>query len=256
MTHTLTAVVAPLAEEAAALRGRLEDATRVRLGEPRNLRSLQVGRLGRESVAVAVTGDGERNARAGMHCLLEVMPVRRVIVIGVAGGLDPQLGPGALVVAREVRSEQATLRAGAHLADLAARATGAQAGMVLTARDLLVSPDAKAAFRTRWAARADLGEASVVDLESAYYAEAAQDANIPWIVLRAVSDTAADALPALLNRCRDEHGAIMRGAIARRMLMEASAIPSLLRLRRRVAQCSAVLAEAVERVVAEWSEDD
>ena len=50
------------------------------------------------------------------------------------------------------------------------------------------------------------------------YAAAAQAAAIPWIVLRAVSDRADEALPALLNRCRNDGGAVNRSRVLRGVL--------------------------------------
>jgi adenosylhomocysteine nucleosidase len=250
----LTAVVAALPEEAAALMRRLTGAAQIGTPAP-PLRSLHVGSLADGPVAVAVTGDGERNARAGIRRLFETVPVRRVVVIGIAGGLDPGLDPGALIVGGAVCTGDATFRIPALLIDLARQATGARAGVVLTARDLLDSPASKAQFRAR-CAHNGLKAGAVADLESAFYAEAAQGANIPWIVLRAVSDAASEALPVFLNRCRDEGGSIVRTAVAREALVRSAAIPSLLRLRHRVSRCSAILADAVERLLQHWDADD
>jgi hypothetical protein len=91
--------------------------------------------------------------------------------------------------------------------------------------------------------------AAVVDLESLAYAEAAAQAAIPWLVLRAVSDTAAEALPALLNRCRDDGGAVRRRQVALELLGDPRALPVLLSLRRRVRRCAETLARATERIV-------
>ena len=92
--------------------------------------------------------------------------------------------------------------------------------------------------------------AAVVDLESAAYAEAAIAARIPWLILRAVSDTAAEALPALLNHARDAGGAVRRGRVVAGLLREPSALPRLLGLRRRVAACAEALARGAARVIA------
>ncbi len=88
--------------------------------------------------------------------------------------------------------------------------------------------------------------AAVVDLESAAFAAAATRAGLPWVVLRAVSDTAADSVPALLNRSRDDGGAVRRGSVLRGLLTNPRALRPLLELRERVRLCAGRLADAVE----------
>ena len=89
----------------------------------------------------------------------------------------------------------------------------------------------------------------MVDLESVSYVAAASEAGIPWLVLRAVSDTAAEALPALLNRCRDEGGAVRRAKVALELMGDPRALPFLLSLRQRIRHCAETLADAIEALL-------
>lgn len=264
----LTALVTALPEEAEEILLRLEDprslvppsgATgRARGGlYPRGpgLRCLSDGRLAGVPVVVGVTGDGELNARAGISALLAETSPSRLVALGVAGGLAPELRPGSLVVGRRVlRQGGAPLAAPESLAELASRATGAAVGVVVTAGRLLDTPASKAAFRERWAANGGLP--AVVDLESAFYAAAAEEAGIPWVVMRCVSDAAFEELPGFLNRCRDAGGGVRRAAVLRRALARPGAIPSLLRMHRRVRRGGTLLADAVERLLARWDLPD
>ena len=82
------------------------------------------------------------------------------------------------------------------------------------------------------------GGAAVVDLESAAYAEAADDAGVPWLVLRAVADTADESLPAVARRLprrhrRDPARARRLGAAARSAPAAAPARAAPPRRRRR-----------------------
>ena len=90
---------------------------------------------------------------------------------------------------------------------------------------------------------------AAVDLESAAFAAAAAARGLPWLILRAISDTATEALPPLLNRCLDEGGAIRRGLLAARLFSQPSTLPQLLQLRQRVRACAAVLATATTTVI-------
>jgi adenosylhomocysteine nucleosidase len=235
------AIVAAMPEELAPLRARLSGPVRT---EPTSLRSLVVehGRLGGQDVALAATGDGARNAREGVVALLGASGARALIVIGVSGALSPELATADLVVASRVTDEDGRVRdADLESVAAAARATGGRAAVIVSARRIADS----VAEKRRLAQEAG-PHLAVVDLESASYVAAAEAAGIPWIVLRAVSDTAGEALPALLNRSLDAGGAVSRGRVLRGLLGDPGALPLLLTLRKRVAECALVLARAAE----------
>jgi nucleoside phosphorylase len=252
---SLTAIVAAMDEEIAPLRARLGDRRDLPVASGR----ASLGRLGGTEVVLAVTGDGERNARRGLEALLARRKgaVGRVLVVGVAGGLSAELGVGALVVADRVVDEVGggVRAADATLAELTARACGARRGVVVSAGRIADTADE----RRRLLALATTQETSgsppavAVDLESAAFAAVAAGAGIPWIVLRAISDTAGESVPALLNQCRDEGGAVHRGRVAvgllKGLLKDPGTLGRLLELRKRVERCALGLAGAVELVV-------
>jgi len=235
------AIVAAMPEELAPLRARLSGPVRQ---QPTSLSSviLERGRLGGHEVAVAATGDGARNARQGVAALLGAAGARALIVIGVSGALSPELATADLVIASRVIDEEGRVReADVEGVAAAARATGGRAAVVVSARRIADSVDEK-----RRLAQQAGGGLAVVDLESASYVAAAAEAGIPWIVLRAVSDTAGEALPPLLNRSLDAGGAVSRGRVLRGLLGDPGALPVLLTLRKRVAECALVLAGAAD----------
>jgi len=235
------AIVAAMPEELAPLRARLSGPVRQ---QPTSRGSLVVerGRLGGHEVALAATGDGARNARDGIAALLGASGARALIVIGVSGALSPELATADLVVASRVIDEEGRGRE-ADLESVAAatRATGGRAAVIMSARRIADSVDEK-----RRLAQQAGGGLAVVDLESASYVAAAEAPGIPWLVLRAVSDTAGEALPPLLNRSLDAGGAVSRGRVLRGLVGDPGALPVLLTLRKRVAECAVVLARAAE----------
>jgi hypothetical protein len=93
------------------------------------------------------------------------------------------------------------------------------------------------------------GLLAAVDLESAAFAAAATARGLPWLILRAISDGASEALPSLLNSCLDEGGAIRRRLLAVRLLGQPSALPQLLSLRQRVRTCAVGLAAAATAAI-------
>jgi adenosylhomocysteine nucleosidase len=242
----LTAVIAAMPEEVRPLQARLAGADKRRL----QFCTAVVGRLGPNPVAVAVSGNGDRNARAATAELLRRLPVGRVLIVGVAGALSPRLPPCALVVGDEIQHVDGTrLATPPALAAWAAETCGARRARVISARAIIDT----AAEKTRLGARFGAGAAAaVVDLESAGCAAIADAAGLPWLVLRAIADTATEAVPALLNRCLDEGGAIGRGRVVGALLRNPGALPGLLELRRRVQICADVLVPAIQRLLDSW----
>ncbi len=231
-------VVSAMPEELAPLRAMVSDLGRGRAG------SLAVdrGRLAGRSVSLCVTGDGARRARDGATALLAASRPDGLLVLGVAGALSPGLGTGSLVVAARVMAEDGrSWAADPEEVTAAAKATGAKIAVVVSADHLADTAREKERLRRLSGENAS---PAVVDLESASYVAAAVEAGIPWLCLRAVSDTAAESLPGLLNRSRDGGGAVRRGQVLLRLLREPQELPFLLALRARTARCAEVLAGA------------
>jgi len=218
---------------------------------PEELAALRAAPLGPE-VMLAVTGDGERNARDGAGALIAELRPASLIVVGVAGALSPGLGPGELVVARRIVREGGAAFDAAPELVAAARAAGARPAVVVSAARLADTVDEKRRLYALAAAdgAGGAGEPAVVDLESAAFVEAARAAGVPWLVLRAVSDTADETLPALLNNSLDDGGALRRGRVLVRLVGQPSALPQLLEPRRRVRACAEVLARGTATIVA------
>ncbi|HVR30915.1 MAG TPA: hypothetical protein VMS86_15435, partial [Thermoanaerobaculia bacterium] len=84
--------------------------------------------------------------------------------------------------------------------------------------------------------------AAVVDMESYDMVAEATDRGVPATVLRVVSDTTADTLPAFLERCRRPDGDLDRRRVILGAMMRPGWIPALLELRRRVRLCAERLA--------------
>lgn len=259
-TRGVTAVVSAMPEELAALRRQLWGARRLP-----GTNDLVTGWLGPVPVALAVTGDGESNAYEGLCSLLCTLDVQRVLVIGVSGALSHALEVGSLLVAERVLQEGAeqVLEADGALVEGASRLCVATRAVLISARQLADTPAEKRRLLELLAVRQGAPASgarglclAAVDLESAAYARAAVDAGVPWLCLRAISDTAEEALPALLNRCRDGGGAVHRGRVARGLLKELRTVPALLSLRQRVRRCAGVLERAAHALIVQWAEHE
>jgi adenosylhomocysteine nucleosidase len=236
------AIVAALPEEARPLRAKLRDVRPLPID---GVRAVQ-GFLAGQAVALAVTGDGRKNARRGIERLLDHLAIEQLLVIGVAGALTSDLPAGALVVATRVRAGAASFLADRAFVEETVRRSGCRPATIITADRIADTPAERARLLR---AHAQGPGSAVVDLESALFVGAAVGRRIPWLVVRAVSDTADERLPGLFNRCREEGGAVSRSQVVRGLLREPTLLPTLLSLRWRVGRCAQALAAVTERLL-------
>ena len=145
-----------------------------------------------EGSLLALSGIGRAAASAAAQALVDA-GVSALMSFGMAGGLDPQLEPGNVVIPCELLSSDGARYAASQawreqVAAAIRPLCAVTDGHLLTSSHAIETPaDKAAAFR-------DTG-AAAVDMESAAVAEIAAKHNLPFIAVRAIVDTAADALP-------------------------------------------------------------
>jgi adenosylhomocysteine nucleosidase len=111
-----------------------------------------------------------------------------LLSFGIAGGLDPALRSGDLLVGETVQWEGERFAADAAWAThLLSSIPGTRKGIVAAVSRIAATPEAKRALYE--------GGASVVDMESGAMARVAAAAGKPFAVLRAVADPAQRGLP-------------------------------------------------------------
>ncbi len=160
--------------------------------------------------------------------------VAGLISFGLAGGLSPELRPGDVVVPAAVLENG--VRFGCDPALMAA--LGGGAGVMLAAEAMIGRAADKAAL---FAA----SQAEAVDLESGAVARVAAAAGLPFAVLRAVADSAAQNLPpaAMIGLTAD--GRIDFAAIAASVLRLPGQVPGLIAVGRNAQQARAALVKQV-----------
>lgn len=150
-----------------------------------------------------------------------------VVSAGTCGALAPDLGIGDLVLPESVlgfTGERWNVTPGAH--QTAARLAGAaRTGLLLTSSDVVATPEAKA---ERWRATGALA----VDLESALILAWASRRGCPSLVVRAVSDTQRQPLPAELMGLVTPDGRLRTGRALALALKRPGTIRHALILRR------------------------
>ena len=162
---------------------------------------------------VICSSSDPKQLRALLATLSDSATFRGVISFGVAGGLDPSLKSGDVVVATEVLAGDTRFLAG----------SGAERG---TDRPCCVASPARsprwprrveqviAATACKAALHSETG-AAAVDMESHIAAAYAAKAGLPFAALRVISDPASRALPALAKSAIKPNGDIDLGKVLR-----------------------------------------
>ncbi|MBV8911017.1 MAG: hypothetical protein JOZ89_09675 [Gammaproteobacteria bacterium] len=198
--------------------------------------SRTLGRPASASARIATLPDGTRVAVSGVgraaaaDCArwLAESGANALISWGMAGGLDPALGAGTLALPREVISAQGERFATApqwrtSLACAVAADQTVSEGALLTCVAPLGSPaDKAAAFRTT--------AAVAVDMESDAVAQVAASHALPFLAVRAIVDTADDALPPALTAAVVAAGTLRGQQVIAALLQAPGEMAALMRL--------------------------
>ena len=166
-----------------------------------------------------VGGGGAEGAAAACRRLVE-QGVSGLISFGLAGGLDPALAPGTVLVPIAVLLEGERWEADGPMTQ---RLGGATPGVIYGGGQIVASAAAKATLNKRTGAVA-------VDLESAAVARTARQHGLPFAVLRAVCDGATRDLPRAALVALDSTGRIGLLRVAMAALSRPRQIPDLMRL--------------------------
>ena len=174
-------------------------------------------------MAVICSSSDPRQLRA-LLTVFDPTTIRGVISFGVAGGLDPTLKSGDVVVATEVMAGDARWLAGLSLNETLL--SGLALGRRRVVRGGLAGVEEVVMARARKAALRSVTGAAAVDMESHIAADYATKAGLPFAALRVISDPADRSLPALAKTAIKPNGdidlrKILRGVVRNPRLLRA-----------------------------------
>ncbi|MCW5774077.1 MAG: hypothetical protein KIT16_20705 [Rhodospirillaceae bacterium] len=151
-------------------------------------------------VTFAAAGSPER-AYARAQGWIADKRIVALMSFGLCGGLDPSLVSGALVVASDILlPEGGAWHFDGRWADaIASRLAGARRAPILAANTVAMTASEKAKLFQQH-------QAAAVDMESRGIAEAAREANLPFVAVRAVADPANRSLPKAALAGINAHG--------------------------------------------------
>jgi len=185
----------------------------------------------KSGVATLVTGMGRHNAESAVRRFLASQPAELVLTSGFAGGLHPDLAPGAVVY--ETTDE-----------DLAARLNqaGAKPAKIFCADRVAVTVAEKQALRKTTGADA-------VEMESAAIQNVCRELKIPCATVRVISDAAGEDLPLDFNQLYRPDRSLDTGQLAWTIAKAPWKIPGLMRLQKRCQFAAEKLATVLIRII-------
>lgn len=183
-------------------------------------------------------GGGDAEGAAAATTRLIARGARCLLSFGLAGGLDPTLAPGALIVPDVVLSAEGHWPTHPPLAAELGRVGGA----VFSGDSVVTTAGAKRTLFQRTGA-------ACVDLESGAVAEQAARHAIPFAVLRAVCDPASRSLPHAALAALDPNGRISTWRVARAVLAHPRELSALIALGGDAMRARRALARRVATIV-------
>ena len=165
---------------------------------------VQEARIAAGPGMAVICSSSDPNQLRALLTTLDPTSIRGVISFGVAGGLDPSLKTGDVVVATEVMAGDTRWLAGLSLteAQIASIALGRRRvvrGLLAGVEEVVAASACKAALHSETGAAA-------VDMESHIAAAYAAEAGIPFAALRVISDPAHRALPVVARKAIKPNG--------------------------------------------------
>lgn len=249
-------IVVAMPLEAAAIVARMRDCVSVRAGGGR----VNLGRLGRATVAIMASGIGGEAAVRGTRLIAAGHRPGRLVAAGLCGGLDPGLSRGAIFVAEWVglcsscvdRSADPLMKrdclpidplpAEWHLRpdDFVTR------GTLVTSATVVTTVAAKKSLH-------DSTHASAVDMESWWIVVESRRLGLPVHVVRAVCDTATETVPGdVASLATAGSAARIAGTAVRLLWNRPSAAIDMVELRERAYSAADALALHLETMLANW----
>ena len=188
-----------------------------------------------EEVIVCHTGVGEKACRARIEPFLDSQPFDLLISSGFAGGADPSLGVGDLLLAENFSDPRLLARAQAVIVS--------RVGRLFTAARVVESESDRVQLAREYGAAA-------VDMETEWIARACAARKIPMLSLRVISDTASTPFPAPPAELFDlERQRTNPWRLTRYLLAHPSAVVRLFRFARQIALARQNLTAALTTLV-------
>lgn len=187
-------ILGAVKEEIAGIKGRMKIAEKLRFGKT----DVWTGTWEGHPIALVRTGIGKKRAKEALTQVLEHFPITQVISIGYGGGTHADLKTGDLLVADRVVTVPSDggpveeIPVTSTLTEKAANLPASKEfsifkGCLLTVETVIHRPEDKKALGEKYGAMA-------LDMETSELAKIAAECEVPFLSVRAISDTVEQTL--------------------------------------------------------------
>jgi len=187
---------------------------------------------GKPEVSILVTGMGRANAERAVREFLAGQRVDLVLTCGFAGGLNPDLAPGAVLFATADEKLAGRLSA-----------AGAKPAKIICGDRVAVTAAEKQQLRQATGA-------DVVEMESEAIQAVCRERGVPCATVRVISDSAAEDLPLDFNRLYRPDMSLDFGKLAWTLCKSPGKIKALMQLQKRCQFAAGQLAGVLAKVLA------
>jgi adenosylhomocysteine nucleosidase len=192
---------------------------------------VHVGSIGDREVVAVQAGIGTAAAASAAASLLDATPLDHVVVVGVAGGVDPAIGIADLVVPAQV------IDATTGVVHRATPLGGAALGGTIRTSDEIVTSDQIPALVA--------AGITALDMETGCIAAACEQRGVPWTAFRSISDRISDGLldDTVMGMMRPD-GSVDLGAAAKVVARRPWVVPRFARMGRWATRAARAAADA------------
>lgn len=186
---------------------------------------------GQTTLAVLITGIGQRNGERSVREFLQQTAPRRILTCGFAGGLNPELKTGDVIFSTDDAPLAQTLAA-----------TGAMPAKFLCAPRIATTAAEKSELRRTTGADA-------VEMESAAIQAVCRERGIPCATVRVISDAAVEDLPLDFNQLAKADMNLDYGKLALAIAKSPGKIPALMKLQKQTRFAAEELAKVLVKII-------
>jgi adenosylhomocysteine nucleosidase len=199
------------------------------------------GEYNNKKIVLAKTGVGRIKAEQAIRFILKHYPVTAVISFGFCGALLETLNVGDIVASNVFKAESSLSQSGS-IAPATEIGTDSPSNCMTGSCVTVGVP--VTAIETRITLRKDY-RCDIVDMETYWIARIVIDANLPFVSLRAVSDTGREVLPPI-GKFMNTDGEYQWNKAVWHFVSHPQDVPSLLHLGKNISIAGGELNRAVD----------
>ena len=203
------------------------------------------GRFANLPITWTISGVGREAATRATRLMIDGHRPHTLISAGFAGALAPDLEHGNVLVPDRILNDRRecvyTLASGDQIPFLVTKTRKPRT--LITVDSVITSREEKTQLHKD-------SNADLVDMESAAVAQIAEEAGVPFLAVRTISDTSDETLPPEVSRLSQPQSPMHRfGAAIAAVTRRPAAITELWRLWEQGISCSRTLADQLEKII-------